>query len=159
MLATAVTLPIRTCIQVFLQCGFTLFLVNVARGRRAEIGDIFAGGRFFLRMLGSYILFLLGLYIGLALCIVPGIIFALMFWPYAYLIVDQDLGAMESLRRAKEITDGSWGAVFLIGLLAFLITLAGLAACGIGLLFAIPLTSMMMAVAYCRLAGLRTAAD
>ncbi|MFQ5731684.1 MAG: hypothetical protein ACE5KM_07000 [Planctomycetaceae bacterium] len=156
---SGVALPFRFAIQIFLQTGFTLFLVNVARGRRAQIGDIFAGGPYFFRMLGSSILFVIALYIGLLLCIAPGIIFALMFWPYSYLIIDQDMRAMESFGRAKEMTEGNWGAVFLIALASIGINILGLLACFVGLIFTAPLTSLMMAVAYCRMLGVSTAAD
>ena len=143
-------------VQLYMTLGVNILLLNVVRGQGAEIGDLFKGGPYFLRMLGSSFLFGLAVGVGTILCIVPGIIVALMFWPYAYLLVDKDPPGIDCLSRAKEITENNWGAVFLIGLVSFGINLLGLAACCVGLIFTAPLTTLMMAVAYCRMTGQRT---
>ena len=144
-------------VQLYMTLGLNILLLNVVRGQGAEIGDLFKGGPYFLRMLGSSFLFGLAVGVGTLLCIVPGIIVALMFWPYAYLLVDKDPPGIDCLSRAKEITENNWGAVFLIALASFGINMLGLAACCVGLIFTAPLTSLMMAVAYCRMTGQRTA--
>ncbi|MBT4866016.1 MAG: hypothetical protein HON53_13000 [Planctomycetaceae bacterium] len=148
---------IELAIRLYVEAGFKRLLLNVARGKNAEIGDLFGAGRFYLRYLGNSILFLLMVTFGTAACIVPGIILALMFWPFAYLILDRDLPGIECLSRAKEITEGNWGAIFVLALAAFGINLLGICALCIGVLFTAPLTMLMFAVAYCRMSGRATA--
>lgn len=146
-------------VNSFFQAGWSLFMLKVAKGSNPEVGNLFGGGPYYLRMLGNSLLFVLMLYIGLLLCIIPGIIIALMFWPFQYVIVDDTSPHQSALSRAKDLTEGNWGAVILLVLASIAFNLLGLLACGIGLLFTIPLTVLMFAVAYCRMAGHRTAVD
>jgi predicted RNA-binding Zn-ribbon protein involved in translation (DUF1610 family) len=148
---------IELAIRLYVEAGLNRLLLNVARGKNAEIGDLFGAGRFYLRYLGNSILFLLMVTFGTAACIVPGIILALMFWPFAYLILDRDLPGMECLSRAKEITEGNWGAIFVLALAAAGINFLGICALCIGVIFTAPLTMLMFAVAYCRMSGRATA--
>jgi predicted RNA-binding Zn-ribbon protein involved in translation (DUF1610 family) len=148
---------IEAAIRLYLEAGFKRLLLNVARGKNAEIGDLFSAGPFFLRYLGNSILFGLMVAFGTAACIVPGIILALMFWPFGYLILDRNLPGMECLSRAKEITEGNWGSIFVLALAAFGINILGVCALCIGLIFTAPLTMLMFTVAYCRMSGRATA--
>uniref|UniRef100_A0A7C2P3P9 Uncharacterized protein n=1 Tax=Schlesneria paludicola TaxID=360056 RepID=A0A7C2P3P9_9PLAN len=81
-----------------------------------------------------------------------------MFWPYVFVLVDEDPPGIECLSRSKDYTAQNWGAVFVLVLAAFAINLLGVCALGIGLIFTAPLTSLMMAVAYCKMSGQRTMA-
>jgi len=139
--------------HVYMMAGLTLFLLKIARGQRAEFRDLFRGGRYLLRAYGSSLLYGLMLTFGLMLLVVPGIILALMFWPYLFVLVDTDAPGMECLSRAKEITRHTWGTVFLLWLTSFGLYILGALACVVGLLFAIPLILLLFAVAYCRMTG------
>jgi predicted RNA-binding Zn-ribbon protein involved in translation (DUF1610 family)/uncharacterized membrane protein len=152
--AVAMTLMIS-----YFQAGYNRFLLNVARGTNPQIGDFFSGGPYYLRFLGNGILFIIMVYIGIALCVIPGIIVMLMFWPFQFVIVDETSPQQGALSRAKDLTDGNWGATFLLWLAALGINLLGALACGIGQIFTAPLTSLMFAVAYCRMTGHPTAAE
>lgn len=145
--------------QAFIQAGQHILFLNIARGTRPDIGQVFSGGPFYLRVLGNLFLFTIMVYLGLAACIVPGILLALAFWPFIYIIVDQNPPGLGGLGRAKEITQGNWGAVFLLAMATLGITILGFLACCIGLIFTIPLTTLFFAVAYCRMTGQPTAVD
>lgn len=149
---------IPTLFQWFMQIGQALFLVRIARGEKAEIGHLFAGGPYYLRMCGASLIFTIVVGLGFVACIIPGVILSLMLWPYNYILVDRDPPGIECLTDSKEITDGNWGAVVLLALTAFGINLLGLVACGVGLIFTMPFTLLMFAVAYCGMTGQRTAA-
>jgi uncharacterized membrane protein len=95
--------------------------------------------------------------IGTLLCCVPGLIVQLMFWPYTFVLIDENPSGVDCLWRAKEITQGNWGSIFIL-FLAFLgLILLGYLACGIGVIFTGPLAALMFAVAYCHMTGQRTA--
>ncbi len=141
----------------YLAAGQHRLFLKVARGERASIGDIFSGGPYFLRFLGNAILFGIAAEIGMFLCIAPGVIVILMLWPFAYVLVDTDASGIGCLTEAKRLTQGNWGAAFLLGLINFGLVLLGELACGIGVLFTAPLGTLLFAVAYCRMTGQRTA--
>jgi phage FluMu protein Com len=139
--------------QVFLWAGYSIFLLKVVRGQPAGISDLFAGGRYLLRALGNSILFTLMLAFGIVACIVPGVIVALMFWPFMFLLVDRDLRGIGPLKQSPTITKGNWGAAFLLYLVMLGLTLLGVLMCFVGVIFTAPLSVLLFAVAYCRMTG------
>lgn len=144
-------------VSIYLGIGQTLLLLHVARGERAEIGDLFAGGQYFWRGLGSSLLFGLMVGAGILACFVGSVIVALMFGPFMYVLVDRNCGAVDSLTGAKEITTGNLLALFVLGLAAFGIQLLGFIACIVGLIFTTPLLFLLQAVSYVMMSGQVTA--
>ena len=63
--------------------------------------------------------------LGSILCLVPGIIVGLGISQYSYLVVDQGLGGVDALKKSWEMTNGHKMNLFLFGLLAFLVVIAG----------------------------------
>jgi predicted RNA-binding Zn-ribbon protein involved in translation (DUF1610 family) len=151
-------MPVAYLGQWFIMLGQSRLLLNVARGEHAQLGDLFSGGKYLWRMAGASILFGLMVFIGFLCLIIPGIILTLMFWPYYFVLVDEDPPGIECLSRAKEYTTGNWGAVFVLFLAAVALVILGMCAAFVGLIFTVPLASLMMAVAYCKMSGQRTAA-
>ncbi len=143
----------------FLQIGVTKVLLKVARGKETSLGEMFSGGRYFLRMLGSTLLFGLML-VGAALaCFFPMFLVLFMFWPYVFVLVDEHSEGISCLWRAKEITQGTWGSAFVLFLAAMGINILGIMACCVGIIFTAPLTQLMFAVAYCRMTAQSTAEE
>jgi uncharacterized membrane protein len=143
-------------VQIFLSIGQSLLMLHVARGEPARIGDLFAGARYFWRGTGASILFGLMVIVGVLACFVGAIWVALAFWPFMYVLIDRDCGAVESLSRSKEITSGNLLALFLLGLAGFGIQLLGAMACLVGLIFTTPLVFLIQAVAYVMMSGQAT---
>jgi phage FluMu protein Com len=144
-------------LQSFLGIGQAIVFLKVARGQPTEFGDLFRGGHYFLRALGSGFLFGLMIFFGVLLLIVPGIIAGLMFWPYLYVLVDTDAPGLDCLSRAREITRNTWGTMVVIWLAAMGIGMLGALACCVGTIFTTPLAFMLYTVAYCRMTGQPTA--
>jgi len=151
-LVQIVALPLAA----WLDAGLTLFMLKTARGEAATIADVFSGGRYFLAMLPARFLFYLAYGIGVMACIVPGVLLALMFSQYSYIIVDREVGPIESLRLSNQITSGNKGAVFLLYLSTIGIGLLGIIALCVGVFFAQGFLTLMFAVAYLAMSGQRT---
>jgi uncharacterized membrane protein len=148
-----VLMLVQYAVTSFIDAGYCLLLLRVVRGENFELADIFSGGRFFWRFFWGSILFGLMYSIGLVLLIVPGIIVALAFWPFQYVIVDRNVRVIESLHRSAELTSGNYGACFILALATLGINLLGLLAICLGWIFSVPLTLLMFAVAYCMMSG------
>jgi hypothetical protein len=140
-------------LNCYLQAGYTRLLLKIVRGENADVAEVFSGGRFFWRVVGANLLFVLAFYAGLLLFLIPGLIVALMLWPFMYVIVDRDVGVFESFRRSREITSGNYLACIVLGLAAVGAWLLGFIACLIGLIFTTPYMLLIFAVAYCRMGG------
>ncbi len=144
-------------IMTWIGIGETLFFLKVARGHPASFGDLFQGAPWLLTGFVASLLVDLAVLVGLVLCIVPGIIFALMFSQFLFLIVDRNAGIIDSLGLSKRLTDGNKLTLLGVYLLTLLINIGGVLACCIGIFFTAPFTAVLSAVVYLALTGQPTA--
>jgi hypothetical protein len=87
--------------------------LDVARGNKTDAGKLweFTRQRFF-RLLGLGLvagLFIVG---GLILLIVPGIILITRYFFAPYVMIDENLGIRDSLKRSTELSEGMWGPIW-----------------------------------------------
>ncbi|MHB0960617.1 MAG: hypothetical protein ACYC6N_13145 [Pirellulaceae bacterium] len=143
----------RIVLDTFLSIGYWQMTFKMARRQRVEFADLFNGGPLLLPTLGVYILFGLAVGAGALLCIVPGIVVLLLWWPCYFLVIDQKSTVMESFGVAREITANNVGTTVLLWLVSLGIGLLGLLACCVGVIVAGPLTAMLFSVAYLMMSG------
>ncbi|TWU09343.1 hypothetical protein CA54_45840 [Symmachiella macrocystis] len=171
-------------VQTLVMLGWLRIMLAVARGEPADLGQLFKSGRWLFRacvanfLIGMLMLvfmygpILAGIGIASALGADEGIMMLIVF-PVAFvvgilmmtvlsqvlpLIVDQDMGAMESLRTSVSITSGNRGQLFLLGFVGMLLYMLGFLACGVGALFTVPYLAVLFAVTYLRMTGQATVA-
>lgn len=135
-------------LSTFLSLGAARIGLNLVSGKPVAVAMLFGEGGKLLRAFGATILFGLLFFAGLLLLIVPGIYIALRYGQFLMAIVDRDLGIMDALSYSSTITTNNRGNIFLLALLAIAIALAGMLACGIGLIFAMPVVWLTSVVAY-----------
>ncbi len=134
--------------------GIASFTLKVARGQPVSFGEVFSGGRYFGRMLVATIGLYVAVLIGLVLCVVPGYIVALGLSLYSYVVVDQGLSGIDALKKSWEMTKGHKVNIFVFGLLAILVVIAGVLACGIGVLLgSYPVLAVGFAYIYMKIKG------
>jgi hypothetical protein len=102
--------------------------------------------------IGPYILTVivvgLGLFVGLILCVIPGIIW-MIFTAYAPLLaLDKGMGPGEAISTSINWVKENFGQVFLILLISYLVYLAGFILCCIGLLVSIPVALVAIVYSY-----------
>lgn len=96
--------------------------------------------------------------IGLGLlCWIPAMILSLMYSQFYYLIIDRDVGVLESFSLSREITTGNKLTLFVIWVLIGLLNMAGVLPCFLGLLFTIPFTALLNLIVYLAMTGQPTA--
>ncbi len=139
--------------QTFLGIGQATIALKLVRGQRAEFGDLFSGANRYLPLLIANFLFGIVGAFAFLLCIVPFVILFLMFWPYYWLLVDNRASLSDSPGLASKVTEGNWGTAFLLFLLSIVVGIVGFLACGIGIIFAIPLVTLLWATAYLMMSG------
>ena len=158
-------------LNVFLGIGSTKFSIQVLRGGLPNLGLLFQGGNRLLPILSLSILWGIGpigavfvcsflANINPVVCAVVGLILFIFFvvlfqwfWPSYYLVVDRRTKVIESLRLAKEITKGNNGNTCYVFLVGLGINLLGAIPCGVGLLFTVPLVSLLWGSAYLMISG------
>ncbi len=147
-------MPIGVALRIWLGAGLAIFMLRVARGQPTDISLVFSGGPFFLRALGAAIVCGLIVAVGTLLFIIPGIILSLMLSQFFYLIVDRNLGAMDSLDVSRQIMVGNKLTLFAVQIVAAIVgTLLILCTCGLGIFATVPFLSLLQAVIYLAATG------
>jgi len=140
-----------TVVQWVVSMGLIKISLNFIDGAVSAIKTLFEPWKLILRYIGSTILYVLIVIGGLILLIVPGIIWAIKYQFYVYLIVDKKMKVMESIKKSGEITKGSIWLLFLFGLAIVGINILGFLCLIVGLLATIPLSMVAYAFVYRRL--------
>ena len=140
-------------LNIYLGIGQAQIALKLARGQPASIGDLFGGAPRFFPVFGLAILLGVAVIAGLFLCIVPGVLLLIMFWPSYYLVLDGRSSVFESFALAYNITEGNRVTTFLLWLLSIAVIILGLMAACIGVIFAAPLVVMLWATAYLMMSG------
>lgn len=156
ILSAVVGFVLLILVSAWIQSGWILYLLKIARGEPTAYSDIFHGGPYMLRLFAAGLLMTLAVLLGYLLCIVPGVILGLMFGQFMWLIVDRNAGAMESLGLSRQLTEGNKLNIFLLTLIVFGIQMVA-SIVPFGGLFTAPFIGLLFAVAYLRMSGQSTA--
>lgn len=135
-------------IDIFLGLGLVRIGLNLVSDKPADVSMLFGEGRKLLTVIFASLLYGFMVFVGLVLLIVPGIYLALRFGQYQNAIVDKDLGVFDSLKYSARITEGNVLNLFGLGIVCFLIVIAGVLALVVGLIAAIPVAYLASFVAY-----------
>jgi uncharacterized membrane protein len=146
-------------VSMLLALGWIRVSLDVTRGTKPEVGDLFKFDGYG-PYIGASILFALGFYVGLILCIVPGIIFAVAFGFYGFVIAErgEGVGVIDSLKESADLTRGNRWQLFGLGIVLLLINLVGAILCGVGLIFTLGITIIAWSYVYRTLRGETSAA-
>jgi uncharacterized membrane protein len=139
-------------IDLLLLLGLIRASLEVVDGATPRLGEVFRPDGYG-PYLAASIFFLGGTYLGIVLLIVPGVVFAVVFQFYGYVVAEHpDITATAALRRSAEITRGT--RLRLIGLAVVLVclNLAG-ALCVVGLIVTYGISALALAYVYRVLSG------
>ncbi len=138
-------------IKMVVDMGLLKIALEVNDNKKPEYSELYKNYPLFIKYFIANLLYGIIVAIGFVLFIVPGIIFALKFQYFGFLIVDKGLGPIEALKKSWEMTKGVKWNLFLLGLLLGLINIAGMLALLIGLFATIPTTLVANAYVYRKL--------
>jgi len=128
--------------------GVSFAYLKAARGDKLEIKNMFeAFQNYWNAVLANLLVFVIVI-IGLVLFIVPGIIFYCKLIFTRYLVVDRKMEVIEAVKESWRMTGGYAWKVFLIGLLAIPLYIAGLICFGVGIIVAIMWVKLTFASLY-----------
>ena len=150
--ANAVVSFIGQVITTLAAAGLVKMAFDAVSGREVSLGTMFDGWDK-LQLLVASILVGIATFIGIILCVIPGIIVAVLSAFTTALVVDQKLGAIDAIKASVALVRGNLGAVLLWMLVALVCGIVGALACGVGLLVAIPVILISQAYTLRTLTG------
>lgn len=140
-------------IQMVVTLGFIRISLRLAAGEQGQFGDLFECYPLIIKYFVSSIIYGVMVTIGTILLIVPGIILAIKYQFYAYLLVDRKLGPIEAIKKSGAITKDTKWNLFLFSLIGFGVMLLGFLCLLVGLFVAIPVVMIATAFVYRKLVG------
>jgi hypothetical protein len=133
---------------IILAIGFIKIGLSFCDQVTPKVGTLFDGFDCFWRYLGVHILYVLIVFCGMLLLIIPGIIWAVKFQYGYYFVIDRHLGPIEALKASSRTTQGVKMKLFGFGLLCGLINIAGALCLLVGLFATVPTMLVAMALTY-----------
>lgn len=144
---------ITWAVQIVINIGLIRISLKFCDGEKPEFNDLFRFQGFFWRYLGGSLMVALIAVVGMFLFIIPGIIWAIMFQFFGFLIIDKNLGIMDSVRQSGNLTKTVRWKLLGFGLLLMLINYLGLLVLIVGIFATIPTTMLAHAWVYRKLLG------
>jgi hypothetical protein len=122
LLSWVILIPI-----VLIQLGIARISLNAIDGADNKLTESFSQYKYLFIYLIATILYILGVAIGFLLLIVPGIIFASVAGLYPFIIIEENAGPIQAIRRSIEISRQRIGELvtfdFSIGILALIVAI------------------------------------
>ncbi len=118
-----------------LQYGVSFAYLRAARGEKPKVKDLAKVLENYWNIIVVNILCAIIIFIGFILFIIPGIYFLCKLAFVRYLVVEEKMDPIGAIQESWNMTDGHALTIFLMGLLAIPICIAGILLFGIGVIF------------------------
>lgn len=139
-------------VVMYLHAGLTTGCLDIADGKPVTIGTFFKP-RNLGRVLLTGLLVVMGMAIGSALCIIPGLVFGFFAQFAIVAAVDKSLSPIESLKASIAAAKSDFGGSVLSWLVQYAALLIGELLCFVGMLAGVPIAALVQAYSYRKLSG------
>ncbi|WP_370618189.1 hypothetical protein [Mumia sp. Pv 4-285] len=139
---------LNTLVSWFMQAAQTRGALSETEGRKPGFGDFFQWGDHAGKVVLTFLLLAVLSFVGLLLCILPGIIFIFFAWYTLWFVMDQGQSPIDALQSSFRLVGNNLGPVFLLALALIGINILGAIPCGLGLLVTIPMTLIATGYSY-----------
>jgi len=127
-------------------------LLDIANGRQVSVGSFFRPRNIVAVVVAGLIVDIVT-FVGLLLCILPGLVVLLFAWFTTVSIVDRNLSPIDGIRASVDIVKANFGQVLLAALTFVGLLLFGALLCGVGLLVTVPVAYLFLVYTYRKLSG------
>ncbi|MFC1948077.1 hypothetical protein ACFLXY_09190 [Chloroflexota bacterium] len=118
-----------------LEYGVSFAYLKAVRGEKPEVKDLSKILENYWNIIIATVLCGIIVFIGFILFIIPGIYFLCKLAFVRYLVVDEKMDVLKAIQESWNMTNGHALTIFLMGLLAIPIIIAGILLFGIGVIF------------------------
>lgn len=129
--------------------GFNTLILALSRREPTQISQLLSGFDRFATALAAYLLQAIFIFLWMLLLIIPGIIAAYSYAMTFYILADdKSIGALEAIRKSKEMMRGNKWKLLCLSFRFFWWMLLSILTLGIGLIWLIPYMSVSFAIFY-----------
>jgi uncharacterized membrane protein len=132
-------------VSLVIQAGIIKASLAMTRGQKVDIGSAFNGINWAQVVIASLIIGVLT-FIGLILCILPGIVVIFLTSFTLYFVIDRNQDAVAAIKSSVAMVKDNVGTLIVFFLATLAAYIVGACLCGVGLLAAIPI--IVLAQAY-----------
>lgn len=136
-----------------LSAGMTMLGIKRSVGEPANAFMIFDYYSKTLSLFLLYVVMLILIAIGLVLLVLPGIYLMVAYSMAMPLMVEKNMGIWEALETSRKRINKCWFEMLVLYIVVILIFIVAMLPLGIGLIWAVPFTIVLMAVVYRSLFG------
>lgn len=138
-------------LQMAFVAGFLKILINTEKGEEVSYKEFMNKGKYIPKLIGAYLLYSLIVVVGLIFFIIPGIFLAVRLNFFDFLIVDKDMGIIESLTESFMMTKGyGWKIFGLVFIMAPIMIFFGMLLFLVGMLFTAAIVFLAQAYIYAK---------
>ena len=134
--------------NLYIGVGFLYAYIKLYREGNASFSDLFAGMSYFKPYVIVTILYGLLVGVGFLLFFVPGMFWALKYFFYQIIVVDEKKQPIEAFKRSAQLTDGAKWQLLLFLVVIYILNMLGALCFGIGVLFTVPMSVFAMLYIY-----------
>ena len=134
-------------VNLLIQSAIIKGSLGLTRGHKLDVGSAFSGINWGQVIIAALVIGVLT-FIGLILCILPGIA-VIFFTSYTlYFVIDRDQDAITAIKSSVAMVKDNFGPLILFFLASLAAYIVGACLCGVGLLVAIPVVVIAQAYTF-----------
>lgn len=134
-------------VSIFLSAAVIRLGLDIVDGNEVSVGGMFTRINFG-QVLIAAILLTIATTIGLVLCVLPGLVVAVLTFLTNYFIVGKQQDAITAIKSSVSLVTSNFGALVVLFLLSVLCMVAGLLACCVGIVVAAPVVGVATAYTF-----------
>lgn len=143
-----ITQFIITFVQAFFLGGIFNAAFKQLNGEEISPADIFSGTEYYVNILVASLAVSMLEFAGAFLCFFPSLIVRGLFFLTIPLIVRKNLSPVDAMKESFNATKGDWFMYTLFVVTVAILSVLGMLACFVGVIFTLPLLFLTTAVAY-----------
>lgn len=134
-------------VSMFLSAAVIRLGLDIVDGNEVSVGAMFTRINFG-QVLIAAILLSIAMTIGLVLCVLPGLVVAVLTFMTNYFIVGKQQDAITAIKSSVSLVTSNFGSLVVLFLLSVLCMFAGLLACCVGIVVAAPVVGVATAYTF-----------
>ena len=131
---SVVIIALSALVQIVFGISTTAIALKLYRGEPVRVAEVFYTHGKFKNYIIAGILYLLILFGGFILFIIPGFVWMVKYQFFPWLLVDKNLKPVEALRASARMTRGNKWKLFWYWIVSIGVSLVGLAVVGVGII-------------------------